>query len=233
MKKQLRAILLLGLSASPAFAAAPVSPFYCMPLTQVFSSVGYCFENEHYEQASSACLEKLDRDVLQTRNTLASSFRGNDAASVTAQNSKLTNQEKNLSRTNLGLKGLLARSRQARAELVNYQRNMIYPGRPTEGFVHSFQLDAHLATFSCFREPFENVGRKISELDRKIAELERTDSKTIALFKDTSGDNRNLQRIQRNPGSVANTVAKGASVKGSSAAPSSTITGEIQKTARK
>lgn len=204
---------------------------YCAPLEQVFQSVAYCWQNEYYEGASATCLDKLDRDVRSTQAALAKNFQGNDQKSIAAQNSKLTNQEANLSQTDAGLKGLLARARQARAELELYRRNMIYPGRPSKGFVDALNLDAHLATFSCFREPWEKVGIRIAELDRKIAELERADGKTAALYKDTSGDNLLLQQHRGLPAGAARTTsAAGAAAKsGASPRKQSTITGEIHK----
>ncbi len=216
----------------PVALAGALSPAnYCHFLPELEQAVAYCYQNEFFDQASELCLQKFKKQVVATQARLAGSFQNNQEGSVAAQNSKLTNQEKNLSQTDHGLKQLLETARKARSELVAYQRAMIFPGSPSIGFVQRFQLESHLATFSCFREPWESVGLRITELDQKIMELERADGKALALHKNTSGDNRNLQQLQPGSRAARSVAAAGSGAKKNGDAPQkqSTITGEIKK----
>lgn len=166
---------------------------YCAALKPMRQSMQHCWQNSYFEAAAAECVEKFMRDVDFEKAKLAEQLQRNQSESHAAQDGKLKNNAQNLTQTESALGILISKGGRAMTELESYQNGMLLPGNPGESFLAASGLRAHLREFSCFREPFQAVGRKIQELAQKLRDLKAADAKAGQLNTQTATNKANLE----------------------------------------
>jgi hypothetical protein len=225
-------------TASPvANAKKEPPPSYCHGMDKLAEVVVNCVENKYFAQASEACLEKIEKEIQAKQQILSAAMLLNNANTASAQGARLTNNSANLTEMILTLNDLKADAQKARAEILAYSQNFVYPGPMTRETARKLGLEGVLSSFRCHANNMKKLVETVKRVDRRIEEFQKSEKAARALEATT---NQYVQRVdgssmtQSVSGRAPASVRNGAPAMEKKTHPQGkpTITGEIGESDR-
>jgi hypothetical protein len=179
---------------SPTFAIAGSAIGVCRPLKELSRSMLKCQDNRKLLDAAQECQNR----ILAQADSLSASMAA--AMRLSAEKSKdggakdlFENHEKNLLGLQATLTSLIATATKARAEVAEYDSQLIWPVEVSASVAHSSQLSDYLsAKGACYGDNHKGLNLIISFLEKKLMQLNSLKISAGVKEKTTSGYDHGL-----------------------------------------
>jgi hypothetical protein len=157
----------------PAIALGDEGAPVCKPLPEITRSVRNCQDNRKFVDAGNACIKNVQTQADALSTSMAAILQANGVDSLAGGEKTLfDNHQANLVQMQSTLATLLATARSARAELDQFDSQLLWPVELSPQEMQSRDLEALLsAKGACYGDNHKSLKSLMASLDKKILQM--------------------------------------------------------------
>lgn len=167
----MKMLFLALMLSTTGFAAEKKLPGLCASLKSVDAQVRDCEDNDVFSQAAVACLRRLEKEIKDAKASLGLSEAVQSVVGQSAQAKMFSAAGTNYADAGRKLDRLLQMGAQSIQEVMGYRQRIAWPEDWDEPEAVGNDLDAYLASSSCYQDAKKNLEGVVASMDEHMRSL--------------------------------------------------------------